>query len=245
MEAAAGALLLAWMVQAAATLLCGWTLRLLDRPQPWPREAPPVLAPVRGPLPGLDRFLAALAAQDYPAWRVALVVEAEADPAFPALARFAAAHPDRAAVVVAGPATRRRQKVQNLLAGLGHLRAGDAALVMLDADTAPPPDLLRRLLRPVLTGQGDIASGYRWTLPADGAAGSALVALADMAVATLPRCARCNLCWGGATAIGRAALGRLDLPRVWDAALSDDLERFPISLRRTRPRRSSWRTRLA
>jgi ceramide glucosyltransferase len=183
MEAAAGALLLAWMVQAAAaTLLCGWTLRLLDRPQPWPREAPPVLvlAPVRGPLPGLDRFLAALAAQDYPAWRVALVVEAEADPAFPALARFAAAHPDRAAVVVAGPATRRGQKVQNLLAGLGHLRAGDAALVMLDADTAPPPDLLRRLLRPVLTGQGDIASGYRWTLPADGAAGSALVALADM-----------------------------------------------------------------
>jgi len=32
-----------------------------------------------------------------------------------------------------------------------------------------------------------------------------------------------NICWGGATAIGRDALDRLDLPRLWDRAMSDDL----------------------
>ena len=230
MGVTAAVLVAAWMAQAAVvTLLCAWYLRLLDRPQPWPGASPPVLVlvPVRGPLPGLDAFLAGLAAQDYPAWRVVFAVESRDDPAWPMLARFAAAHPARAALAVAGAAgARRGQKVHNLLAALAaaRLRPEEAAVVTLDADMHPPPDLLSRLLRPVLTGQGDIASGYRWTLPAGGSPLAAtLVALADMAIATLPRCPRCNLCWGGATALSRAALERLDLPRVWDRAVSDDL----------------------
>jgi hypothetical protein len=151
-------------------------------------------------------------------------VEDRADPAFAPLARFAAAHPSRAAaVVVAGAAARRAQKVQNLLAALPALRPHDAALVTLDADTIPPPDMLRELLRPVLTGQGDLSSGYRWTLPASPGAGALLLSLVEMGVATLPRHARLNLCWGGATAIGRRALERLNLPRLWDRAGSDDM----------------------
>lgn len=226
MGIAAGALLAAWMaVAVAATLGCALYLRLLDRPQPKPAEAPSVLVavPVRGEA-GLSGFLQALAAQDYPAWRVVFAVEDRADPAFPALERFAAEHPARVAgIEVAGATALRAQKVHNLLAILPALRADDAALVTLDADTLPPPNLLTELLRPVLTGQGDISSGYRWTLPAAPDAGSMLLSLAEIGVATLPRHARLNLCWGGATAIGRRALERLDLPRLWDRALSDDL----------------------
>ncbi len=225
MDTATGAILAIWMaLSVAATVGCALYLRLLRRPQPRPDAAPPVLVavPVRGSA-GLDAFLAALAAQDYPAWRAAFAVEDRADPAFAPLARFAAAHPTRAEVVVAGPADGRAQKVQNLLAALPALRPEDAALVTLDADTVPPPDLLTELLRPVLAGQGDLSSGYRWTLPASPGSGSLLLSLAEMGVATLPRCARCNLCWGGATAIGRRALERLDLPRLWDRAVSDDM----------------------
>jgi ceramide glucosyltransferase len=112
---------------------------------------------------------------------------------------------------------------RSLFAALPALRDDDAALVTLDADTLPPPDMLAELLRPVLTGQGDIASGYRWTLPASNEAGSLLLSLAETGVATLPRCARCNLCWGGATAVSRRALERIDLPRLWDRAVSDDM----------------------
>lgn len=226
LSGAAAAILAAWMaLAAAATAGCALYLRLLRRPQPRPTAAPPVLVavPVRGDA-GLDVFLAALSAQDYPAWRAVFAVEDRTDPAFAALARFAAAHPARVeAVAVAGPTARRAQKVHNLLAILPSLRADDAALVTLDADTIPPPDLLAELLRPILTGQGDLSSGYRWTLPEGPGAGALLLSLAEAGVATLPRCARCNLCWGGATAVGRSALARLDLPSLWDRAVSDDL----------------------
>ncbi|MBV1799849.1 glycosyltransferase family 2 protein [Siccirubricoccus sp. G192] len=226
MGLAAGAVLLGWMVLALlATLAPALYLRLLRRPQPQPAAWPPilVLVPVRGAAPLLPEFLAALAAQDHPAWRVAFAVESAADPAFAPLARFAAARPGQASVVLAGAAARRGQKVHNLLAALAALRPEDAALVTLDADMVPPPGLLTQLVRPLLTGQGDIATGYRWTLPGGPGIAAALLALIDMGIATLPRCARCNLCWGGATAISRAALARLDLPRLWDRAISDDL----------------------
>ncbi|GAA0579262.1 hypothetical protein GCM10009416_17080 [Craurococcus roseus] len=223
---AAGAILALWMALAAAAALgCALYLRLLRRPQPRPAVSLPVLVavPVRGEA-GLDGFLAALAAQDYPAWRVVFAVESAEDPSFAALSRFAAAHPGLAGrVVVSGATGVRAQKVHNLLAALPALRPDDAALVTLDADTLPPPGTLTELLRPILTGQGDLSSGYRWTLPASPGAGPLLLSLAEMGVATLPRSARLNLCWGGANAIGRRALDRLDLPRLWDRAVSDDL----------------------
>ena len=134
----------------------------------------------------------ALAAQDWPDWRVAFAVESAADPAHPVLARYVAAHPGRATLVVAGPAEGRGQKVQNLLAALRELRPDDAALVTLDADTLPPPGLLRALLRPVLTGQGAIATGYRWSAcPRPGAGWAAealsLIETGDRHPATLAR----------------------------------------------------------
>jgi hypothetical protein len=223
MEIAASLLVGCWLLASLlATLGCAWTLHLLGRTQPRPVAEPPVLVivPVRGTA-GLAGFLAGLVAQDWPAWRVVFAVESADDPA---MAMLRTALPGRSTLVVAGATERRGQKLHQLLAALPALRPEDAALVTLDADTVPPPGLLRALLRPVLTGQGDIASGYRWTLAAPGAGVAARwLALVDTAIATLPRCARCNLCWGGATAISRAALARLELPRLWDRALSDDL----------------------
>lgn len=217
-------LLVAWMAQAvAATLLCWWYLHLLWRPQPAPVTLPHVLVlvPVRGPLAGLDAFLSGLAAQDHPGpWRVVFALEDAADPALPAIDAFVTARPDRAARVLAGPAAQRGQKVQNLLAALDAARPEEAILVTLDADIAPPPGMLAALLRPILSGQAGVSSGYRWSLPARADLGSRLVALADIGIATLPRCGGCNLCWGGATALRRAAV---DLPAAWDRAVSDDL----------------------
>ncbi|MFC7476630.1 glycosyltransferase [Dankookia sp. GCM10030260] len=220
-------LVAAWLVLAVmATFASAVTRHLLRRPQPWPEATPPVLVlvPVRGAGPLLLDFLAALAAQDWPDWRVAFAVESMDDPAHAVLAAYVSANPGRASLAVAGPAEGRGQKVQNLLAALRERRPTDAAVVTLDADTLPPPGQLRALLRPVLTGQGAIATGYRWTLPAPGAGwATEALSLIETGIATLPRSPSWNICWGGATAIGREALDRLDLPRLWDQAMSDDL----------------------
>ncbi len=218
----AGALVLAWLGQALGGVwLVGLHRRLRDMARPPALAQPPVcvLVPVRGDPGG---FLAALAAQDYPDWHVVFAVEDAADPGFPALAAFCAQAPARRALVLAGPTTRRAQKLHNLLAALPLLRPADAVLVTLDADTLPAPDTLSRLVRPILAGRADLASGYRWLLPGPGLGGQ-LAALVDHAVATLPRLDRLSLVWGGAMAVNRAALARLDLPALWDQAVSDDL----------------------
>jgi len=219
-------LLAAWLAQAAlATAGVALYARNLGWPQPQPTSRPRllVLAPVRGPLPGLGRFLDALAAQDYPDWRVVFAVESTADPACPALLRFVAEAPARRSLIVAGPAAGRAQKLHNLLAALAEAKPEDAVLVTVDADTVPPPDFLTQLARPVLAGQAPIASGYRWPIPETGGFAASLLALADIAIATLPRHNRVNLCWGGATAITAGAARALDLPLIWARAVSDDL----------------------
>lgn len=212
-----------WLAQAAlATALVWQQLRVTRRPQPQPVNHPPVLvlAPVRGPL--LPGFLPALAAQDYPDWRVVFALEDDADPAHDSIAAFCAEDPARRALVLAGPARGRSQKVHNLLAALAARGGQEAALVTLDADTLPPPGCLRALLRPLLVGQAEISSGYRWLDPQGARPGAWLAALVDIGVATLPRTGRLSIAWGGATAISAAALARLDLPRAWASTVSDD-----------------------
>jgi len=251
--------LTAWLLQSVlGTLAVAIYRRQMRRPQPWPAAWPPVLVlvPVRGDA-GLDGFLAALAAQDHPRWRVVFAIEDAADPAAPALARFVAAMPKRASLVVAGIARRRGQKVHNLLAGLACRVPEDAAIVTLDADTVPQPDLLRTLLRPLATDQAPIATGYRWTVAADHHSASRAIAAIDQTIATLPPLRRFAPCWGGATAIRADALELLDLPSVWDQAVADDLTLSraarrrglrvygPLGARVLTPVRFGWRSGLA
>lgn len=220
------ALIAAWLVQAIlGTVAVAIFLRQARQPQRWPATWSPVrvLVPVRGPAPELGAFLAGLAGQDHPVWRVTFAIESADDPVAPALAAFAARYPKQAVLVVAGCTDRRGQKVHNLLAALATLRDDERAVVTLDADVVPAPGLLRALLRPIAVGEAPIATGYRWMLPGDGRLASAAVARADLAVATLPPFGRVVCCWGGATAIGRDALRLLDLPALWDRAVSDDL----------------------
>ncbi|WP_170984911.1 glycosyltransferase family 2 protein [Roseomonas sp. AR75] len=221
------ALAACWLAASLlATLATARYLRGLgDAPSPDPGPFPPVLVllPVRSTdaaeAAQVGACLAALTAQDYPGpWRACVIFEDAADPAWRIAA---AADPARFAVLAAGPTPGRAQKLHNLLAGLARREPGEAILATLDADTLPPPGWLAELTRPLRLGLAEAASGYRWPM-AQGVP-ARLLALAERGPATFPRPRWLNLCWGGSTALSAAALQRLDLPALWNAAVSDDL----------------------
>jgi hypothetical protein len=234
------------MTGFAITIVAAWLLtaavasagvidycRRLRRVAPatdWPAAV--VLVAVKGAGARLSRFLVALLAQDYPHYRVVFAVESATDPAFAVLEPLASSRGDRIELIVAGNAIGRAQKVQNLRAALGALRATDRVVVFADADVEPAAGWLRALVRPIALGRA-VSSGYRWQVPEDLRLPSMVAALADMSIATAGRDRRLNLCWGGSTAIERRLLDRLDLPRQWAGVATEDLV-LTRALRRAR-----------
>lgn len=216
-----------WLVVSClATLGTALYLRgLAAKAETDPGPFPPllVLLPIRagnaGEAEEVRDCLAALAEQDYPGpWRVILILEDERDLATP-LAR--GMDPARFSLILAGAAEGRSQKVHNLLAGLACRDRDEPVVVTLDADTRPQPSWLSELTRPLRLGLAEVASGYRWLLPIGLPA--RIVALADRGPATLARPRSWNLLWGGSTAITAEALDRVDIRRLWQNAVSDDL----------------------
>ena len=195
------------------------------------------IVPVKGPAPALDRFVAALLAQAVPL-RAIFIVETQDDPAFAPLDTLVGRHPDRLQLIVAGLAADEGQKIHNLLAAIGQLGADDRILVFLDADMLPGPQVVGRLLFPLVRGKAAITTGYRWLVPAGNAPASWLGTAINLQLATFPRLAGWNLPWGGATALSRNTFDRLELAQAWRGALSDDL----TLLRTARQRRVPIRT---
>jgi hypothetical protein len=194
-------------------------------PSPPPRVA--VVVPVKGASAEAALCLASILEQDYPAYRVVLAIEAAGDPAHN-LARKSPGHADvPLAVVVAGLAEQRGQKVHNLLAALGALEPQDEIVCFADADALWARDTLATLVRELSAWDEPVLlSGYRWIYPSGPAAGAVLAAAASLPVAAIAKSPRWDLAWGGTMAAKRATLDRLDLPRLWERSLSDDV---PIS----------------
>jgi ceramide glucosyltransferase len=220
-------LLLAWLLTDIVATYGVWHYRRGLIALAPARETPKVaiLTAIKGISETTPQFLYRLCQQQYPAYRLVFSLESTSDPALPLIESLRQRLAGRIAVdiVIAGEATQRAQKVHNLLAALGTLRADDAIVVFADADILPDDRWLSQLIRPIVTGEVAASSGYRWQLPTDHHWPTLIVAAVDLSIATAARSARWNLCWGGSIALDRAALNQIDLPAVWNRAASDDL----------------------
>ncbi len=188
-----------------------------------PRVA--ILVAIKGVSATTEPFLDSICRQRYPDYRLIFALESTVDPALAPLESRRVRAPGTPAIdiVIAGPATRRSQKVHNLLAALGQLSPEDRIVVFADADTLPHPDWLGDLIRPIATGEAAASTGYRWLLPQDRRTATLIGAAADLSITTSARSRHWNVCWGGSTAVRREALDMIDLQSVWDRAASDDL----------------------
>jgi len=190
-------------------------------PPPAAGDAPAlaVLVPVRGYGPNAERFVDLLMAQDYPNFRVLLLVESATDPATRLMRRHGMA--ERASLVVGSETAVGAQKVANLLTGLAALRPSDRIVVFCDADSIPTLNWLTRLTQPLREGTAEVTTTFRLLIPKRPRWGSCNYAASDVAMALSPRPPQLH-CWGGATAVLADRLPRLELPRRWRGVSTDD-----------------------
>jgi cellulose synthase/poly-beta-1,6-N-acetylglucosamine synthase-like glycosyltransferase len=214
--------LVAWLVVAALSCF-GVYITQRKRPPVKVSETERVvlIVPVRGISPHLGELWHGICTQIYRPTRVIFTVESANDPACPALRALTGGPPIE--IVVAGVATERGQKIQNMLAALGRLEPDDAIVVFADVDIAPTPDWLARLLRDLGGRDLGMTSGYRWLMPTDERWSTAFVCVINSSIAAAPRDSKWTNAWGGSMALRRHTIEALALPTLWEHAVSDDL----------------------
>lgn len=215
-----------WVAMAWISAYAARQYRLLmdqhGRPQTPARCA--VIVPIKGRSGTTDRFLASLRDQDHPAFRIIFAVESASDPAVAAIDEAFASAPGRSETVVAGLAPSCSQKIWNMQAAIGRLRADDELVVFADADVILPADWLAVLNWAVVDQGQEIVTGYRLILPTRTSFAEVAAAASNLSVALAPRLTGLTAAWGGTMAMRRTTLDRLDLARFWAGALSDDMQ---------------------
>jgi cellulose synthase/poly-beta-1,6-N-acetylglucosamine synthase-like glycosyltransferase len=184
-----------------------------------------LIIPCKGVDPHFEENLRAFLSQDYPKYEVIFAVASRNDPAheyFEALVQQSRGGEPKTALVVAGYADNRGEKVNNLLRGLSEVDPAAEVLVFADADARPARDWLRSLVTPLADSKVLVSTGFRWYLPGESFV-SQLRAAWDTSIATLLGDHDHNFAWGGSMAIRAADFRRLEVgDRYWANTVSDD-----------------------
>jgi len=193
----------------------------------WDRNAflPPalVLVPCRGIDADLASNLDAILSQEYPRHRVVFCVDRLDDPAVPVIERVRARHPVPSEIATALDSPATGGKALALLGGLASRTPEDEVVVFLDSDIRPHRRFLRTLVQPLVHPAIGATTGYRWYVPTRGGFWSVARSAWNAAGLNVFFSDRYNFLWGGAWAIRRETLNRLDLAALWRGTLSEDL----------------------
>ncbi len=180
-----------------------------------------VIAPCKGFEEGLEENLAAVLAQEYPAFEVIFVVDDDHDPALQAIGRTTAGRSVPTKTIVAARSEGSSQKVANLSEAVLHASRESEAFVFVDSDARPSGGWLTSLVAPLSEANVGVATGYRWFISKERNLASEMASVwnASIASALGPKS---DFCWGGSTAIRRAVFERLDVREQWRGSVSDD-----------------------
>jgi len=218
---------LAFGAAAAAVILALRFARHVRATQVWDHTAflPEVLVlvPCRGADAGLEENLEAILGQAYPRYRVAFCVDRLDDSAVPVIERARARHDTPSRLATAPDLPGIGGKALAILGGLSGRRASDDVVAFVDSDVRPDPGFLRSLVQPLALPTIGATTGYRWYVPVRGGLWSAVRSAWNAAGLNIFFSDRYNFLWGGAWAIRKENLDRLDLEALWRGTLSEDL----------------------
>jgi len=185
-----------------------------------------VFVPCRGVDDLLRENVAAIFAQNYPAFEILVISDRADDPALAVLMEACRSFEKQAGplvrVVIAGEATDSGQKVHNLRVAVGCADPKSAVFAFVDTDARPPLGWLQSLVGPLSDEGIGAATGYRWFVARGGTA-SHLRSVWNASIASaLGAQGDKNFCWGGSTAVRRETFERLKVAERWRGTVSDD-----------------------
>jgi len=189
----------------------------------WPSVA--VIAPHKGFEPEMKDNLISLLSQDYPsAWEVIFVTESDSDDAYGVIKELIASMPYvRARLITAGKEVGQcSQKIRNLLCAFREVSQDTEVVAFIDSDLRISPQWLRSLVAPLDQSGVGAATGYRLFSIKKGF-WEAIYVLWDSVHLLAFNRSRTSFTWGGSMAIRTELFRELEVAKIWQECLSDDL----------------------
>jgi cellulose synthase/poly-beta-1,6-N-acetylglucosamine synthase-like glycosyltransferase len=194
-------------------------------PEPMQDESLPkaaIVLSLRGADPFLTDCVHALLNQNYPQYRVHIVIDSQEDPAWKivndTIKRSQAKH------VQVNPLIFRHDtcslKCSALVQAISQLDDSYDVVALLDADVIAHPDWLRELVAPLADKQVGATTGNRWYIPQIGKWGSLVRYVWNAAAVTFMYIYQCP--WGGSMALKLSVLHKARLLETWKQGVSVD-----------------------
>ncbi len=185
-----------------------------------PRAA--VILSVRGPDPDLPVTLQKALQQDYPDYRLIIIVDSDKDPAWPFIQEVMQDElADRISVfTLEQPRFTCSLKCSALIEAVSKIGQEFEVIAFLDGDVAPHPSWLAELVRPLADQSVGCTTGNRWYLPAESNWGS-LVRYFWNAGAVVQVWLN-GIVWAGSMALRTETIRAIGLLDAWEQALSVD-----------------------
>jgi cellulose synthase/poly-beta-1,6-N-acetylglucosamine synthase-like glycosyltransferase len=181
-----------------------------------------VLFPLRGADPSLPRSLEKILTQNYPNYRIRFIFDSAEDSALPlveaALKKWGSQHAE--IKIMPEHFSTCALKCCAHYHGIADLDPSFEAVAVLDADTNPPNDWLKRLVEPLSDPQFFVATGLRWYIPHRANTGSLVRYLWNAAAVVQHDLYK--IPWGGSLALRRELFTKSDLLERWKHSFTDD-----------------------
>ncbi len=208
-----------------------WSLRLAMHypPSTLPADLPSdswplvtVCVPLRGADPVLRDTLRGLCLQEYPHYEIRIIIDSEADSAWPIVREILAEFPQ---VKICTSILKERLetcslKVSALLQVFKELDWQTGVVALIDADCVPPPHWLRELVRPFHAPRVAATSGVRWFHTDCRAWGSLVRGLWGMGAAA--QMFSLDILWGGSMALRACVVRDPELRKHWAHCFVED-----------------------
>ncbi len=186
----------------------------------WPQVA--MIVPATGASKELVHCLNSLLSQDYPAYQALFVTRDLADPATPIIRQLIQGHP-HARHIYSGKSTACSQKNHNLLAGIKEIGDSPEILVFCDSTRLASPNWLKELVWFIAKNESLVTSGYHHVIPRDWGFTTLGRTISVLIFYLIQGTGWFTQPWGGNTAIRRTAFEALEVDKLWDRNVVDDV----------------------